>query len=115
MLGLPTDFNVRVQTWLTTFVAMQLTSLLSFTLAWGIGDFALSAIVTFLASIVASLGASIFIITLVRVRKLVDYLAHLAEEQANNESGIKGVVTTEKMAATFDSPKVVGQSGADSL
>jgi hypothetical protein len=116
MLGLPNDFNVRVQTYLATLFATQITSWAGVYIAWASSDVLFSLIVNAIVSIPASIAASILIIIIVRARKLVDYVGKLAEDEQNS-LGVKGVVMQSNTeAASFpDSPKIVGPNSADAL
>lgn len=116
MLGLPTDFNVRVQTYLATFLALQAMSWISHFASWAAGDPFISFVVNAVVTIPASIGASFLIIIIVRARKLVDYVGKLAEDEQNS-LGVKGVVMQSNAdAASFpENPKIVGPNSADAL
>lgn len=108
----------RFKLWLSTIVASQITVWLGYFAAWGsipfLGtDVVSSTIATFIASIVASAGASIFVIVMARLNRILTLLAEIAEKEKNSgQSGVKAIVMkTEERANDFESPLIVGPDG----
>lgn len=115
---LKTFSSERFKLWLSAFLATQLAVWIGYFAAWGnipfLGNEAISSgIATFIASIVASAGASIFVIFMAKVDNLLNLLAETAERAANNPVD-KIVMKTDAAAEAKPSELIVGPSDLSS-
>lgn len=111
---LQTFSSERFKLWLSAFLAAQIAVWLGYFAAWGnipfLGNEVVSSgIATFIASIVASAGASIFVIFMAKVDNLLKLLAETAERAVNNPVD-KIVMKTDEAAEAKTSNLIVGPS-----
>lgn len=108
----------RFKLWFAAFLATQITAWIGYFAAWGsiplLSDMTVSSgLATFIASVVASAGVSIFVIILTRVDRVLNLLAEIADAQVGN-SKIEGIVLkSDAEAANHPSPLVVGPSAVN--
>lgn len=105
--------RLKLEQFIGTFLATQAMTWLAAYTQWQVGDFTFSMILTAVLSIPTSIAASLAMIFLVRVYRLVNTLNAYAQQA---ESEIAGVaMKTDLAAAEYQGSKVVGPTDLPDL